>query len=259
MNVPITAAHTFYVLLLLLGRTAGVLIAAPIPGNRPLPPLATLGFSLCLSFALLPHIAPHVGPVPASLLILAYFIAQNLVFGIMLGYIARFLFTAMEVAGSLSDSQMGLGFINLIDPFSELQSSLLSAFYNQLSLVLYLLMNGHLLLIAALATSFRLVPPDALLLHSALGLAILPAIEAVFLIGLRLALPVIGVLFLADAALGFMARMAPQVNVFFVGLPAKLLIGIMTVAILLPALAFGTGQLVLAIDHSLNLLLTKAH
>src|SRR5579875_3169004 len=239
MNVPITAAHTFYVLLLLLGRTAGVLIAAPIPGNRPLPPLATLGFSLCLSFALLPHIAPHVGPVPTSLLILAYFIAQNLVFGIMLGYIARFLFTAMEVAGSLSDSQMGLGFINLIDPFSELQSSLLSAFYNQLSLVLYLLMNGHLLLIAALA--------------------ILPAIEAVFLIGLRLALPVIGVLFLADAALGFMARMAPQVNVFFVGLPAKLLIGIMTVAILLPALAFGTGQLVLAIDHSLNLLLTKAH
>src|SRR5579875_1603775 len=61
MNVPITAAHTFYVLLLLLGRTAGVLIAAPIPGNRPLPPLATLGFSLCLSFALLSYIAPHFG------------------------------------------------------------------------------------------------------------------------------------------------------------------------------------------------------
>ncbi|CEK15334.1 flagellar biosynthetic protein FliR [Chthonomonas calidirosea] len=259
MDVPITAVHTFYVLLLLLGRTAGVLIAAPIPGNRPLPPLATLGFSLCLSLALLSQIAPRVGPIPPSLVLLAYFVAQNLVFGIMLGYIARFLFTAMEIAGSLSDSQMGLGFINLIDPFSELQSSLLSAFYNQLSLVLYLLLNGHLLLIAALATSFRLLPPDAPLLHSALGLAILPAIKTVFLIGLRLALPVIGVLFLADAALGFMARMAPQVNVFFVGLPAKLLIGIMTVAIILPALAFGTGQLMLGIDRSLNLLLTKAH
>lgn len=257
MAIPPAAIHSFYCFLLLLARTASLLVAAPIPGNRPLPLLGTMGFSLLLSMALLPQIAPHVGPLPPSLPYLAFLVAQNLVLGMMMGYLARAVFTAMEVAGSFSDTQMGLGFVNLIDPFAQIQASPLGSFYNQLALVLYLLANGHLLLLAALRTSFRLLPPDTAFLHVVAGLAILPVLKAIFLIGLRLALPVVGVLFLADAALGFMARMAPQVNVFFVGLPAKLLLGIMTAAIALPAIAFGMGQLFTAIDHGLSGLLLQ--
>lgn len=238
------SAHQIYAGLLALARTAGLLTTAPVPGTRPLPGPVLYGLSLLLSLALTPMVAAHTGALPGSLLLLAGEAAANLALGLAMGWLAALLFSAVEMAGHLTDLQMGFGIVNLLNPVSQQQSSMLGVFYTQLSLTIYLLLNGHLLLLGALSRSFLLAPPDSLAAPASLGLQALPAAQELFLLALQLAVPALGVLLLTDLALGLMARLVPQLNVFLVGMPAKIVMGLLTVSVVLPAIAAASGSIV---------------
>lgn len=250
--VGVREFHTF---LLTLTRVSGVVAVAPLLGNRAVPAAAKAGFALLFALALTPLALPHAAPLPGHPWQLVGQMATDLIFGLALGYLARLLFAAVEMAGYLIDTQMGFGFINLLDPFSEQQSSVLGAFQLQLALTLYLLMNGHLLLIGAVAESFTAVPPGSFALRPAFGTAILPLLTTTFGLAMRLALPACGVLFIMDVAFGLIARLVPQINVFIVGIPAKILVGLMTVTWLLPVTAIVVGQLVAGAQGGLSTLI----
>lgn len=250
--------HEFYTFLLVFCRVAGVMTAAPLLGNRGIPRPALAGFVLILSLALTPLVAPHTGPIPGHLLLLALHVVKNAVFGLALGFLARLLFASVEMAGYFVDTQMGFGFINLINPFSEQQSSLMSMFHYQLAVTLYLLMNGHLMLIGSVAQSFEALAPDAIAPHGPFGMAVVPILKMMFVLGLRIALPAIAVLSMVDMAFGLVARTVPQINVFIVGMPAKILMGIMTVACLLPIMISVVGQLIAGTNAGLESLILGA-
>lgn len=250
--------HDFYTFLLVFCRVAGVLTTSPLLGNRGIPRPALAGFTLVFSLALTPLIAPHTGPIPGHLLLLALHVVQNAVFGMALGFLARVLFASVEMAGYFVDTQMGFGFINLVNPFSEQQSSLMSMFQYQLAVTVYLLMNGHLMLIGSMAQSFAVLPPDAIAPHSGFGMAIVPILKMMFRIGLHMALPAIGVLTMVDMSFGLVARTVPQINIFIVGMPAKILMGMITVAMLLPIISAVVGQLIVGTDTGLGALIAGA-
>lgn len=238
MNPDITTIqfHNFYAFLLIFARMSGVLVTAPVLGNKAIPKQAKAGLAFVLSLSLTPMLQARVGKIPDHILVLGGEIVAEALLGLSLGYVGKLLFAAIEMAGYFVDTQIGFGFMNLIDPFSEQQTSVLSVFQFQLALTLYLLMNGHLLLIQAVVQSFEAVLPGAVSLTGHFGMSIAPMLPHVFALGFQLALPAVGVLVVMDVAFGLIARLAPQVNVFQVGAPVKIIIGLTTVAITLPAL-----------------------
>ena len=258
MNYTEISIHTFYTFLLVFARVGGVIVAAPLLGNRAIPRTIRAGFALVLSLALTPLTAPKVGPVPQHLLLLAGEVAKDGLFGMSIGFAARLLFASVEMAGYFIDTQMGFGFINLINPFSEQQASLLSVFQYQLAITVYLLANGHLALLGAIADSFQTLPAGAVNPHGTFGLTVASLLKTMFVLGFRMALPAAGVLLVVDLAFALVARAVPQMNVFVVGMPAKILIGLTTVALLMPIMAIIVGQIMTGTNVSLHTLLAGA-
>ncbi len=258
MNYTNVGIHDFYVFLLVFARVSGLMVAAPLLGSRSIPRTAKAGFALLFSLAVAPLVASKVGGLPTSLPLLAAQAATDALFGLALGYLARLLFASVEMAGYFVDTQMGFGIVNLFNPFTEQQTSVLSVFQYQLATTIYLLANGHLLLLGALADSFTALPPGGVAPHGQIGLVVVPLLKSMFALGFRLALPAAGVLFVMDIAFGLVARMAPQINVFIVGTPAKIILGLATVALLLPVLALIVGQIMTGTTEGMHALVAAA-
>jgi flagellar biosynthesis protein FliR len=258
MDYSAIRLHDLYVFVLLFARVSGLMVAAPILGNRSIPRPVKAGLALIFSLAVLPMTAPKVGAIPDHLYLLAGQVLGDVIFGLSLGYLARLLFSAIEMAGYFVDTQMGFGMVNLYDPFAEQQTSVLSVFQYQLALTVYLLSNGHLLLLGALAESFNVLLPGGVSLNAGFGMTAVPMLQLMFALGFRLALPAAGVLFVVDFAFGLIARLVPQVNVFIVGVPAKIIIGLATVTILLPSLSLIVGQIIMGTTEALNALILSA-
>lgn len=259
MDYTAVGMHQFYTFLLVFSRVTGVIVASPLLGNRAIPAMTKAGFCLVCSLALVPMIEPHTGPIPDHLLLLAAGVVKDGLLGIALGYISRVLFAGIEMAGYLVDTQMGFGFVNLVDPFSQQQSSVMSTFQYQLAVTLYLLANGHLALFQALVDSFRTVPPGMIVPNAAFGMAAQPFMLSMLMVGLRLALPAFGVLMVADIAMALTARMVPQMNVFMVGIPAKILIGMSALVMALPVIAIIVGQIITGTNTGFQALLAGVH
>ena len=236
--------HQLYTFLLIFGRIGGVFVSAPFVSNRAIPAPVRAGFAAVLSMGITPLIEKQTGPIPDSLPLLAGQVSTDILFGMALGYFAKLLFSAIEMAGYFVDTQMGFGFVNLVNPFSEQQESIMSVFQYQLALTLYILMNGHLLLLGALVKSFSVLPPGAVSPQANFGLTVIPMLQLMFSLGFRLALPAVGVLLTMDVAFGLVARMVPQINIFMVGIPAKVIVGLATVALLLPTISLIVGELI---------------
>ncbi len=188
MDFTAVGIHDFYTFLLVFSRVGGLVVTAPLLGSRAIPRTVKVGFTLVFSLALIPMLTPKTGPVPDQILLLGADIVKNVVFGLALGYLANVLFSAVEMAGYFIDTQMGFGMINLMNPFSEHQASVMSMFQYQLATTLYLLANGHLVLLGALVESFNALPPSAVSPHGQLGMTMIPVIQTMFVLGFRLAL-----------------------------------------------------------------------
>ena len=255
MNTTI-AVHDFYTFLLVFARIGGLMSAAPLFSNRAIPKQVKAGFMLVFSLALTPLVAPHTGPVPDSLFLLVFGVLKDGLFGLAVGFVARVMFAAVEMAGYFTDTQMGFGFINLINPFSEQQASLMSTFQYQLAITIYLLANGHLILLGSLANSFQAIPPGAVVLQGSLAQVIAPLMKSMFILGLQMALPAIAVLLLIDVSFGLIARMVPQMNIFIVGMPAKVIVGLMIVAMVLPVISLIVGNIISGTSIGMNALVT---
>ncbi len=258
MNYTEISIHTFYTFLLVFARVGGLIASAPLLGNHAIPKIVRAGFALVLSLAVTPLTATKVGPVPHHLFLLAMSVLTDGLLGISIGFMARLLFASVEMAGYFVDTQMGFGFINLVNPFSEQQSSVLSVFQYQLAITVYLLANGHLALLGTVVDSLHALPPGAVDLHGAFGMTAAAMLKTMLFLGFKMALPAAGVLLVVDLAFALVARAVPQMNVFVVGMPAKILIGLMTVALLMPLIAIVVGQIITGTDIGVHTLLAGA-
>lgn len=213
-------------------RILALVSSAPILGNPSIPARVKIG----LSFGITVVLAPVLGPVPAvepgspiGLLILA----QQIVIGVAMGFAMRIVFSAVEMAGQVAGMQMGLGFATFFDPQNAAQTPVVGQFLGLIATLVFLALNGHLLLIEVLAQSFQALPVAAPP-YSAVGWRTLVGWGGeVFLAGLLLSLPVMAALLITNLALGIMTRAAPQLNVFSVGFPITLAAGFLVLAVAL--------------------------
>lgn len=223
-------------------RVGAMLMSAAVFGTRALPMRLRLALALVLTLV----IAPLAGPVPAvdplSGAGLAV-TAQQILIGAAIGFVLRMVFAAFELAGEVVGSLMGLGFASLVDPQNGVQVPAVSQLYILLATLMFLALQGHLLWIEALAESFRLLPIAATGLTGDGLWALADFIRAVFGWAVRMALPVVAALLVVNLAFGVLARTSPQLNVFSVGFPTALLVGLVLLMATLPGLLVKVGPI----------------
>lgn len=163
-------------------------------------------------------------------------VIQQVVIGVAIGLAARIVFSAVELAGEVIGLQMGLNFAGFFDPATSSQSSSVGRFFGNTTMLMFLMLNGHLLLIQAVIASFETFPIGTGTLE-AIGAMKLHELGAIiFKYGLWISLPVVGILLFVNIVLGFMSRVAPQMNPFAIGFPITLSAGLLGIAFTLPML-----------------------
>lgn len=223
----------FQVFLLVFLRTLGVLAVAPIFGHRAVISQAKAGFAFALALALFPS-TPVTMAVNTELAPYVLGAVKEITLGMMFGFVARLVFVAVQFAGEIIGIDIGFGVVNVIDPLSAEQISIIGTFKNLIAMVTFLMIDGHHILLQALSESLAMVPLGGVQLTELLARGLVEMTAKVFGMAIKLAAPVVVSLFLTSVALGIMARTMPQMNVFIVGFPLKIAVGMGMMAMTLP-------------------------
>lgn len=219
---------------LLLIRCLGFYVAGPVFANRGLPARVKLLLGVATALALFCAV-PQTGRLLATdLLGFTLAVAGETFIGVILGFGAALPFVGIRMAGSLLGLQMGFGIVNIMDPQRGERIPILAKLYDIVGITLFLLLNGHHLLLRALGLSLRVVPLGGAEFTGALGGQLVAMAGSIFVVALAIGGPMIAVLFLTDAAMGFVARTVPQMNIFIVGFPIKIGLGLLGIALTLP-------------------------
>lgn len=216
-------------------RILAVFSVAPVFSSRSFPLRAKIGLAFLIALAVqasLPD-GPLVGVNDKDA---AGVVVQQVLVGVSIGFAVRLIFASMELAGEVVGFQMGLNFAAFFDPTVNSQSSAMGRFFSQLSLLLFIVTNAHLLVIGAFVSSFRAFPVGQPLILALSQMQLHQLGADIFTSAFWIALPVVGMLLFANLALGVISRVAPQMNIFAVGFPITLSIGILGVALTLPLL-----------------------
>jgi flagellar biosynthetic protein FliR len=152
----------------------------------------------------------------------------------VIGFIAALAFAAVQLAGELMDITMGLSMINVLDPMTNTQMPVMGNFLYILSLLIFFSINGHHMLLQAVMDSYALVPLGTAALTTTLSQALVGMATNLFIIGFKIAAPVLAAVFLTTVALGILNRAVPQMNVFVIGMPVQLAMGLFMVMVALP-------------------------
>ncbi|HLY11202.1 MAG TPA: flagellar biosynthetic protein FliR [Planctomycetota bacterium] len=226
------AANGGPVFLLVLFRITGVMLLAPVFGSQAVPAPVKIFLSLVLALVFFPLVKGQGGAAPAAPGALALAVAGELAVGLLIGFAAALLFAGVQFGGHLIDQELGLQQAALLDPVLGEQISILGQFKVLLATLVWLLINGHHLLITSISDSFRAVPlmglrfTDGAVLHLSDTL-----MRDVFRMGIGIAAPALVTLFLITVAMAFMARTAPEMNIFALSFTLRLAVGLGVIAL----------------------------
>lgn len=216
-------------------RIAALIGTAPIIGDASVPRRVRIGLAVFVTIVS----APGVGAVPDVALISGdgvLLIGRQLLIGAAMGFSMRLAFAAVEYAGDLIGLQMGLGYATLIDPETNDQTPLIGSLLRYFASLAFLVANGPLMMIAGVAESFHDLPIASAggMLEDWRMLALQGSM--IFGVALHMALPVIAALLVTNVALGVMTRAAPQLNIFSIGFPITITVGLVVLVFSLPVL-----------------------
>lgn len=220
--------------LLIFARITGIFSTAPILGSRNVSVMVKAGLALLLTYILFPLIFNEKITIPDTFGAYIFMVAGEFFIGITIGFAASLTFSAIQMAGQLLDMQVGFGIINILDPQSGQQLPLVGNFKYILALLIFLATNSHHMILAALFSSFKLIPVTGFHYHSAMTDIIVDMVGGMFVIAMKICFPVLLALLLTDVALGILAKTMPQMNIFVVGVPGKIIVGLFVLSLALP-------------------------
>lgn len=225
----------FETFLLVFLRVSSMLYVFPVFSAPQIPTMVRLGLGGIISY-LLWRIVPVVH-LPHGLYGLVLAGTSQVVLGMIVGFVAALVFTGIQFAGELIDLQIGFAVANVINPQTQQSITIIGEFQLAIATLVFLATNSHYFLIEGIAGSFSLVPLPYISLDPSVAGNVTMFFSQAFLIVFRIAAPVVAALFITNVMLGFMARVAPQMNVFVVGLPIQVGVGLIMMAISIPLMA----------------------
>jgi flagellar biosynthetic protein FliR len=232
VTVEIAPALVTGYLLAMIRAAAWVFVCPPF-GNRSVPTLVKVGLATALSLVVGPRLADQAVPLEVGPLLSAAVL--QVAAGLALGFLGVLLFATFSFAGGLIDLFSGYSVAQLFDPGTQAPVSIFGQFYAVLATTLLFAIDGHLLLVRGFITSFDAAPLTSLSVDTMAEL-VTGDIALFFVSALEIAAPLLAALFLSEAAMGLLSRAAPQMNIFQLGLPVKILVTLSLAGLALPLL-----------------------
>ena len=225
------AVENFDAILLVLVRMSGLCILSPVFGRQNMPALFKVGFSFFLTLIYVSASDNLYVDYKDSIVLYTVFVAKELAIGIIMGYVTYVIMSGIYLAGQIIDNQIGFGYANVLDPITNIQVPLTSNFYYTYIILIFLLINGHHMIIRALFYSYEVIPLGQLTFNSDVLNELGKVMAEMFGIALRLSAPIIAAIFIADVVLGVLAKTIPEMNVFVLGMPIKVFLGFAIITI----------------------------
>jgi flagellar biosynthetic protein FliR len=236
MSISIAQAQLYF---LALTRIMAVMVHVPIFGGQNVPNQVRIGLGLMLSAVLIPW-----QPLPASTAQIADFtfgvaIGRELLIGTLAGFAAAMTFGAVQIAGEVMGMEIGFGASRVLNPAMSESGSALDQFFVMVAMLLFIVLDGHHLFLIGLQKTFQAIPVGSPLPDFSAE-TLMKIFASLITAGVQMALPILGAVLLTDITLGLLARVAPQIQIYFLGLPLKIGVGLfalmLTLTIVIPRL-----------------------
>ncbi len=229
----------FLLFLLVLFRVGGLMFIAPFFGAAVLPPQAKIGLSLFVAIVVFPTLAIGGLALPESVGAFALAAALETGVGVIIGFVATLFFVGVQLAGMLVDQELGLSLANVIDPVSAEQTSVVGQLKFFLATLFFLALDGHHYLLSAVIGSFHEIPLLGLSLQRGFYEAITDRqVQEVLEAAIRISAPTVVALLLTTVGMGFVARIAPEMNMFVLVFSIRLVVGLGIVLLSIPVFAY---------------------
>ena len=229
---------------LLVVRPGVVMMVAPGFAGTHIPAPVKIGLTALIALGLLPSVA-----VPRALpeMSLALVLAREVAIGLSLAFVLRALINGAELAGHLSGQQIGFNYGATIDPQSGVRNNMLATLYGSLATLGFLAINGHHALLRALAESYAGLPIGVGHLNASIVESVRAIFALVFIVGARLAAPIVVVLLVVELAVGLISRTSPALSFMVIGYPIRIIIGLILLAALVGTVPAVTDSLLEAV------------
>ncbi len=221
----------YQIFLLVMVRTSGIFIFSPFFSAQNIPNIMKIGLTFSVSL-LISSILPVLPNLTNQILLIIIF--KEFMIGVIIGFISYAFFSSFYVMGQIIDMKIGFGMVNVVDPQSKVQVPLMGNFYYILAFLLLLSFDGHHFIISGLLDSYESIPIGAFKYSEETINLLVGSLSKSFEIGFKLSAPIVAIIFLTDIVLGIMSKTIPQMNVFVVGMPLKVLVGMFIVLVSMP-------------------------
>ena len=221
----------YEIFLLVVVRISGIFIFSPFFSSQNVPTIMKIGLTFTFGFLLALSLPGGIEIADQSMVIL---IVKEFMIGLIIGFIAYAFLTSFYVLGQVIDMKIGFGMANVFDPQNKIQVPLMGNFYYIIAFLFLLMLDGHHIIIKALIDSYDFIPIGTFSYSEDVLDIIVNSLAQAFDIGFRLSFPIVAIIFLTDILLGIMAKAIPQMNVFVVGMPLKVFIGLAVILVTMP-------------------------
>jgi flagellar biosynthetic protein FliR len=233
MDLPNFTLPLIQGFLICLARIAAIFAAIPVFSGAQIPPQLRIGVAVMFGLLTYPIVRDFIPSGSYSVLELGLVIGVEVIFGLLVGFLAQLVFMAAEFAGAVVGYQMGFAAANIFDPSTQQQVSLLSQFQGILAILLFLALDVHHLFLEALVASFERLPPGSLNLAGGAIPMLVDIFSQSFVLSIRIMAPIMVLLMLISLTLGIMSRIFPQLNVLMLSFPLKIGVALMVMGMIL--------------------------
>ena len=221
--------------LLVLTRTSGIFFISPFLGSMNITYRVRAVVAVMVALILFPVVLKqYVIQTPATIAMFTFTVAKELFIGWLIGLVGYIVLTAVNTAGKIMDMQVGFAVVNMMDPTTQQQTGLIGTFLYNLTILYFVITNGHHVILSALTESFRIIPLSSMVWNTSLPELITDLTAGVWLNGMKIAMPITFAILLTNVGMGILARTMPQMNIFVVGIPMHLMIGTTMLSMILP-------------------------
>ncbi len=218
--------YHFQIFLLIMMRMNSMIVIAPFFSSGVIPFRIKALISFLITLVIFPVVAGQGYVIPGDMGSYYILILKEILIGLYIGFLISIIFTAFQLAGEFYSVQIGFGISEVLDPLAQVSIPLIGQLKNLIGLLVFLVINGHHFLIKAIYRSYELAPIIVADQKASFGLVkfLVHTMSGMFVIALKIALPVVGTIFLVSVTLGILAKAAPQMNILMLGFPLKIAI-----------------------------------
>lgn len=221
--------------LLVFLRVSGLVVSSPLFGRKNLPNMAKIGFCAALTYLFfMEGVDPNEVIVYDNFLVLVLLCVKELLFGVVLGFISYLFMNLTFTTGQLVDMQMGFGMVSILDVQSNISVPVTGNLLNIAILITFFAVNGHYRLIQIVYATLEAVPVGSVSISGNLAVTAVEVFSMSFLLATNVSFPIIAAGLITEIALGVIIRSVPQLNVFSIGYPIKIILGFIMILVLIP-------------------------